>query len=306
MQGVTLRRIPKGQQGAGIAVVRLHYSANPTYTPEVIQHLRESSPSDAFFKREMDICYEALEGTPLYPPFSDRHIVPAYGEPWNPTEWTLFQGLDPHMRTPHAFAYVGFSAHGECAIVGELWPNDGTPYSTREYAEAMDLIESDSMRKPPAFWWANGHKLTIYDRYMDTHGSAANSDEGEDYFATYAKYRVNGEYLFFNAAKKGEQILAVAVDTIRDLMSSNILVAGVKQPGIVIFEGCYEGIREFRNVRFPEGDPTRPAHEKPLTYRKHILDCVHYVFTAQPGYILPKSLRPSPQAFVNQYRGIAH
>lgn len=290
MKGVSLRRIPKGKQGGGIAVVRLHYSANPVYTQEVIQHMRESSPSEAYWAREMEIMAEALEGTRLYPPFSrERHTCDPF-DVSDQNEWTIWQGLDPHMRTPHAFAYEAFSSRGERAICGELWPDK--PYATREYAEAMDLIESDSRLKPPAFYWANGKKLTVYARFMDTHGSAANSDEGDDYFATYAKYKVNGEYLFFEPAKKGEQINAVTVDTIRDQLSSTILVNGMKQPGLLCFNTNSEAINEFENVRFPEGDAERPAHEKPFTYRKHVLDCILYINSAGAGYVLPRSMRP--------------
>jgi hypothetical protein len=290
MQGMKLRRIPEGKPGAGIAVAWLHYSANPEMTPEVIAKLRASTPTQAIWDREMEINYEAMEGTPLYPGFSRAlHVVPAY-DVSDRARWTIWQGADPHTRTPHAFVWEAFGDRGDRVICGELWPNDGIAYTTREYAEAIELLESDSFEKPPAFRWCAGKKLEVYDRYMDTHGAAVNSDEGEDYFKTYANYGLD-----FKHAHKGEQILSVAVDSIREAMKNKRLDGSDKIPVLHVFEDCVETVNEFELVRFPKGDAEKAADERPMTYRKHCLDCAAYIESALPGYVLPSVLRPQDE-----------
>src|SRR6185437_5186361 len=188
--GISLRRVPQGQPGAGMAVFRLHYSADTErWPPDAVAKLRASYTSDARWQREMEVCYEALEGELLYPQFSRdvNHCKPF--DVSDRERWTIWMGLDPHPRTAHAMAWAAFNKHGDAAVCGEFWPEFGTAYgptdgrrwSTRDYAEAIKLFESDSEYKPEPFVWASGKKLHIYRRYMDTFGSAANSDEGEDY-----------------------------------------------------------------------------------------------------------------------------
>ena len=70
MQGVSIRVIPEGKPGAGIPVVKLLYTAGPTMTEERLAALRTKYTSEARFRREMLIEYEALEGELLYPEFN--------------------------------------------------------------------------------------------------------------------------------------------------------------------------------------------------------------------------------------------
>lgn len=325
MQGVSLRKIPPGRPGAGIPVVRLHYSADPTMTEERLKGLRATYTSDARYRREMEIEYEALEGELLYPEFSRTRNLCDPFDVSDRDRWTIYMALDPHPRTAHAMAWEAFNKRGDRVVCGEFWPEFGTSFGptdgirwhTREYAEWIQFFESDSSDKPEPFRWARGKRLHIPRRYMDTFGSAANSDEGEDYFETYR--RVGKELtlqslgnnsmqvdLNFTPALKGHDNLAKAQDSIaRSLMPQQDQMGNnVGPPEMYIFRNLYETIDEFENVRFPKSKPKpgddftaeqsakREIDEKVVTYQKHCLDCLHYIETSRPGFIEVSRERP--------------
>lgn len=314
MQGLSLRRVPAGSPGAGMAVLRLHYSADPErWSPRGLAILKGKYTSEARWRREMEIEYEALEGELLYPVFSRaRNVGPAF-DVSDPERWTIWMGLDPHPRTAHAMVWEAFNKHGDRAVCAELWPEFGTRYgptdgirwTTRDYAEAIQMFESDSELKPSPFIWARGKRLRVFRRIMDTYGAATNSDEGEDYFETYNRLgieltaeaekmnRGNEKVrLFFEHALKGHDNLAKAGDSISSALTARKDPHGKEAPpAMMVFEDCYETIDEFENVRFPEGTPERPADERPITYQKHCLDCLHYIETARPGFIMPRRRR---------------
>jgi hypothetical protein len=296
MQGVTVKRLPEGVSNAGTAVLRIHYSSDPTFTHEKLTWLRSKYTSEARWRREMEIEALALEGELLYPQFNrERNLCKPF-DVSDPEYWTIWMALDPHPRTAHAMAWEAFSARHDRVVCGELWPEFGTPngpqdgvrWTTRDYAETIKMLESDSEWKPSPFKWARGKKLRIARRYMDTFGAAANSDEGEDYFETYRKLGIELKInLAFQPALKGHDNLAKAQDAIaRSLMASQ-----QGPPMMRVFDDCYELTDEFENVRYPEGTPERPSDEKVLTYRKHVIDCLHYIETARPGFILPRAHR---------------
>jgi hypothetical protein len=271
---------------------------------ERLQLLRSKYTSEARFRREMEIEYEALEGELLYPEFHrERNLC----EPFDCSDrdrWTIYMALDPHPRTAHAMVWEAFNKHGDRAVCGEFWPEFGTTYGptdgvrwhTREYAEWIQFFESDSAEKPEPFRWARGKRLVVSRRYMDTFGSAANSDEGEDYFETYrrlgaelTKLHLNDASmtlnLNFTPALKGHDNLAKAQDSIaRALMPQQRAGENDGPPRMRVFNNLLELIDEFENVRFPEGAPERPVDERPITYQKHCLDCLHYIETDRPYF----------------------
>ncbi|HLJ16964.1 MAG TPA: hypothetical protein VKV15_20905 [Bryobacteraceae bacterium] len=261
-------------------------------TPERVVALRSQYTSDARWRREMEIQYEALEGELLYPEWKRELSVCEPFDVSDPAAWTIYHACDPHGRTPHAFIWEAFNKFGDRAVCGELWSGRDFPgerFTVAQYCHALDWLESDSMDKPSPFDWARGKKLSVYYRVMDTHGAAVNSDEGKDFFDTYARHG----FQYFSALK-GEVRLAVARDSVASALLPVEITTGTgkfTQARLRVFEGCAETIDEFERVRYPEGDPVRPADERPMTYRKHLLDCLHYVETAQPRFVLPKWLR---------------
>src|SRR6266436_690145 len=70
--GVSLRRIPPGLPAAGIPVVRIHVDADPTMTDAKREILRAKYTSEARYRREIEIEYEALEGELVLPEFSRK------------------------------------------------------------------------------------------------------------------------------------------------------------------------------------------------------------------------------------------
>ena len=296
MRGLSLRQIPDDRPGAGVKVARLHFSADPSMTQERVAQLRSQYTSDARWRREMEIEALALEGQLLYPEFNrELNVCPAFDVSDTDT-WTIYMGCDPHGRTAHAFVWQAFHKNGVDRVVcGEMWPGrqfPGEQFTVAQYAWAVKWIESDSASKPKAFAWAHGKKLTIYYRTMDTHGAAVNSDMGKDFFESYRLHD-----LHFWPALKGEARLATARDSIGNALLPLTCTPSngesFRQGALRVFDGCIETISEFERVRYPEGEPERPADEKPMTYRKHCLDCLHYIETANPGFALQRPLKDS-------------
>jgi hypothetical protein len=315
MQGVIIKRVPEGQPNGGTAVLRIHYSADDSFTEDRVAFLRSKYTSDARWRREMEIQALALEGELLYPEFNrQRNLI----EPFDvsgPERWTIWMGLDPHPRTAHGMVWEAFNKHNDKLIVGEFWPEFGTVYGptdgvrwkTRDYAEAIQLFESDSEKKPEPFGWAQGKPLRVFRRIMDTFGSAANSDvEDEDYFQAYRNLGIELSKtgwpvnLHFDAALKGHDNLAKAQDAI----GRSLLPSQQGPPIMRIFSNCFEFIDELENVRFPrptrrpgddfgnDASAGRESDEKVVSYQKHLLDCAHYIETARPRFIMPRRQAP--------------
>lgn len=315
-----------------MAVLRLHYSADQErWSPERVSKLRATYTSDARWRREMEVEYEALEGELLYPEFSrDRNPCEPF-DVSDPEYWTIWMALDPHPRTAHAMVWEAFNRFGDRAIVGEGWPEFGTRYGpsdgvrwkVRDYAQMIQFFESDSELKPSPFIWARGKKLKVFRRIMDTYGRAANSDEGEDYFESYRKVgiqlnkeaetnRKEGQKinLYFDAALKGHDNLAKAYDSIGRALAVRVDSSGRAAPPILrVFEDCYEWIDEAENVRYPKakkkpGDDFgaeqgagKDSDEKVITYQRHLLDATAYIETARPGYMMPRRHSSSPALY---------
>src|ERR1700730_13634991 len=98
MRGLSLRLIPEGRPGSWIKIARQHYFADPTMTPERVAALRSQDTSDARWRREMEIQYEALEGELLYPEFHRNLAVCEPFDVSDPETWTIFHACDPNGR----------------------------------------------------------------------------------------------------------------------------------------------------------------------------------------------------------------
>lgn len=289
-RGLSLRRIPTDKPGANIPVFRLHYSADPSMTGEKLLKLRSTYTSDARWRREMEVEYEALEGELLYPEWNRELNVCEPFDVSDTDDWTIWHACDPHGRTPHAFVWEAFNKHGDRVVCGEVWTGrrfPGQRFTVAQYAHVIKWIESDSEDKPAAFRWAKGKKLKVYYRTMDTHGAAVNSEMGKDFFESYREHDLD-----YWPALKGEVRLAAARDSIGAALLPVTLTPpdgqSYKQGRMRVFDECVETIDEFERVRYPEGEPERPTDERPMTYRKHCLDGLHYIETASPCFALQR------------------
>lgn len=235
----------------------------------------------------MEIEYEALEGELYYPEFKfDRNVCAPHEDVLNVNHWTVWMGADPHGRTPDAFLWEAYSDIGESRTIGELWM-PGQRFTRFELADTIKWIESDATDKPNAFDWAQGIPIVVRRRHMDTHGKAFDDKvAGKDAFDTYQDYGLQ-----FDVASKSSADLENARDQIAKEFLPKALGGmgeGYDMPMRQVFSTCGEIINQYQKVRYPEGEIERPADERPMTYRKHLLDCSHYIRTANPGYLLPR------------------
>lgn len=277
--GVTLRRIP----GSDIPVLRIHYSADDSLSAERIASMKAKYTNPQIWAREMEVEYEALEGERVFPEYSPSiNDAPPF-DCSDPRYWTIWHACDPHGRTPNAFNWVGFGSDGDAFVLGEMWPK--RRYSVKECSENIKWLESDSRDKPDNF--LPGRSLKVFRRVMDTHGKAINAeDAGEDFFK---EFRKNG--LSYQPAKKSSQILQVARDRIGRMLTADKVVSaqGISSlPRLYVSLACPETRDEFENVRYASGDIERPSEEMPITYRKHLLDCVIYIFSEGARFVTVK------------------
>ena len=281
-RGVNLFRIPAGLPGANIAVLRLHYSADDNLTPEIIAKMRAGYSSEGRWRQEMELDAHALEGELLYPEYSPERNDCAPFDVSDASKWTIWHACDPHMRTPLAFLWWAANADDEHAICGELWTPDRR-YTPFECADTIKWLESDSLDKPAAWDWCRGKRLHVYYRVMDTHGSAANSEEGTDFFQTLARHD-----LTYYPAKKGQQILAAARDWIGTRLLPERLSDGTNYVRLRVFDTLQYTRFQLSNVRYPSGVVERQRQERPETYTKHQLDCMHYIAGEEPSFVLQR------------------
>lgn len=282
-KGVSLRRIPDDLPAAGAAVLRLHASAY--MTDAEIDSLRKAYTRDVDFQKEINIEYEALEGELMWPEYRPELVDCDPFDVSNPDQWTIWMACDPHMRTPHAFIWKAWNREGDSVVCGELWDDKLWPVS--QYAEVIKWIESDSELKPKGWEWASGKPLRVHMRFMDTHGTAANSDEGINFFSAYRNHGI-----VFYSAFKSQQAIAAARDAIgKSMLPVDIIdpVTGtVRQvPQSRIFRCCRELRKQYSTIRYPQGDAERASHEKPITYHKHHSDCTIYIQTGRPSFVAP-------------------
>lgn len=288
-KGLSLRRIDVGVEGAplvSIPVVSLHYSADPTMTAERVAKMRATSVatsgSDALWRREMEIEYEALEGERWFPTWSPATHDCEPFDLSDPNYWTIWHGADPHPRVPHAMTWTAFGASGDIVTFGELWPKERA--LVREYAETIKWLESDAEDKPANF--CPGKKLYVIGRVLDTFGKAIKrvDDEDVDYFQKYRQYGIN-----FRPAIKSHNALEAARERLLEAMRLEDVLREDgfvdKRPRYYTNTSCKELRWEFENVRYPEGDVLRDIDEKPETFRKHCVDTLLYVLTQKPKFI---------------------
>ncbi len=150
LPGLSMRRTK-----SGIAVMRVHHIADPdTAQPEWRKTQRARYTSEAWWRLEIDIDYEAQSGQRVYPEF-DRgvHVIPDSAVP---KRGCRFMAIDPHPRTPHAFMWVLIDEWSDWYVYRELWPSvvcgeamvlrddvEDRKYTVREYAETIADLEGN-------------------------------------------------------------------------------------------------------------------------------------------------------------------
>jgi len=295
--GVSLHEHPRGFE-----FIRLHYAADPTLTTDRIESLRLASPSQAHWRREMEIEPHALGGARVYPEYDESiHVI---DDDKIPMDGTLYMSIDPHPRNPHAFLWLLVDRWNDMYIYRDYWPSIGYgvikhqsdsaedgKYLIKDYAEVVARFEGNELewvnehthRERARYIYKNGER--IYLRFMDYAArgfitvSDSNKDE-ESYADRYLRFGINcvnpikshsaGEDVVHSALKvRGHEILG-------------------DWPRLHIASSCLELRAEMRNHKFlpTHGKPgTRDISTRESGFRTHQIDNLRYLLTYNPRYV---------------------
>lgn len=292
MQGFSVRRIPDDKPCAGIKVVKLHYSADPTMTAERVAKLKSKYPDINTWNQEMEIDDRARSGQKIFcPPFDPLiHVVsPPRPLSVKRDEWTVWQICDPHPRTPNAFVWLAANRLGRLAVIWSWWKHEFDANGSQkkrtidEYAKM--LRAHDTLLTKP------------YRRLMDPAGKAWDGEPQKDFFESFRTAKnEKGERIgvVFNPAKKnfgynGYQLINRALKIHEYVVDGEL----VKLPKLEIWRGCGDNdalAERFEMARWREWKvPTdeKDAPEEPEGKNMHLVDCVSYGMLDGPRFVEP-------------------
>lgn len=281
MRGFSVRQIPMGKPAAGVKVVRLHYSADPSMTAERVAKLKSKYPDESTWNREMEIDDRARSGQKIFSPFDRSIHVVESKLPIKPDEMTIWQAADPHPRTANAYVWLGVYPWGQQAVIWSWWPKSEPKRTINKYAERLKLYDE--------------HLCKPYRRLMDIAGKSFDAEQQKDFFEAFRTAKdEKGKPLsiVWQPAKKnfdwqGYNLINQA------LHMKEFLIEGQPRtlPGLVIWAGCgdndilidrLEMIR-WREYKLPVDD--RDAPEEPEDKDKHLIDCLSYIELDSPRFI---------------------
>lgn len=286
---------------SGAPVVYLHYSADPAMDEPKLGKELSRYTSEANWKKEMEIDYEALSGALVYPEYDESiHVVP---DSLVPRRLCRYMAIDPHPRTPHAFLWIGIDAWQDWWIYRELWPSIvcgqsrqirddevDNSYTVKEYAETLAHLEGNKLkfsRVGEDFEYATylelqGGERIVY-RFMDQAGKAfrasGESQKKETYTARYKRYGI--------ACRDPKKSHEVGEDAVRELLKPR-MSDGSAWPRIHIAESCSELRLEMKGYRYmmtktitEEKDLKQAA----VQARCHLIDNLRYIATSGATWI---------------------
>lgn len=295
--GMLMRRTSNG-----IPVVRVdHWADEAKPYPEWTERERKNYTSDAWFRLEVLIQYEALSGQRVYPEFDPAvHVIP---DDQVPRRMCRFMAIDPHPRTPHAFLWVGIDRWSDWYCYRELWPSKvcGRPESlkdtdeeeqwiTRDYAETVAVLEGNSID------WHNAETDAEYGRYrskpggeniiyrfMDQAGKAfkvsAEGQPHETFASRYADYGIQ--------CSDPYKIHQAGEDAIRDLLKPRRHEFKGMWPRLHVAASCRETILEFLKYRYKvtrRFSEERELKQEGVDARCHLLDLMRYLAVSNISY----------------------
>ncbi len=295
--GVHLRR------GANrIPVLCIHYSARPDLHGEALERERAKYSSKAFWDQEMEGRDDALSGQRVYPEFDPSlHVIP---DALAPARGCRYMAIDPHPRTPHAFLWLLVDQWGDVYVYRELWPsivcgegrmlNDADEdkrFTIREYAETLAVLEGNrvewhNQEKPDEYGIYRrqaGAENIIY-RFMDQAGKGFEATDEAHLLESYAK-RYDRYGIQCVDPKKSHQS---GEDAIRDWLKVRHHDLRGLWPRLHIVASCVELIGEFLRFRYQmirKWTDTRELKQQGIEARRHLIDCLRYLATADLGYV---------------------
>lgn len=286
----------------GWAVLRLHYSADETMVGERLAQERARYTSEAWWRKEMEIEYDAMSGQRVYPEFDPSiHVIP---DNRIPRRGCRYFSLDPHPRTPHAMLWVIIDRWNDWYIYREFWPSRayGIPitikdtdventYHVKDYAETIAIAEGNKLEfskentdRERARYNRLPQGERIIKRFMDQAGKAfrasGEDDAPESYATRYHRYGIH--------CTDPYKIHRAGIDAIRLLLSpAREHEMYGKWPKLHIAESCREIIMEllkhrYKTTRF---HPERELKQDGVDVRSHMIDNLRYMATANITYI---------------------
>lgn len=311
LPGLSLRRTRDGK-----AVLRVHHTADPDKrSPEWRRRERDRFTSEAIFKQEVDIDYEAKDGALVYPEFDETlHVI----DPKRiPGRMTRYMSIDPHPRTPHAMLWVGIDHWSDWYVYREFWPSVvyarpqqlkdtdiENSYTIKEYCGLIAHIEGNYLeyhneqkddeyavfrRAKTGERMENGRRAerdgeNIVYRFMDQAGKAFRaSGEGEQ-LETYARRYDRYGIQCVDPRKSHE----AGEDAIRDLLKPRRHDVYGQWPKLHISSDCPELILEIRKHRYPKQarfTMERELKQEGVEARRHLLDDLRYLATGEIRWI---------------------
>jgi len=308
--GMALRRTSDG-----IAVLRLHHYADPDKDDAWRERERKKYTSQAYWDQEIDIKYDALDGQRVYPEFDPTiHVIP---DDQVPAKLTRYMSIDPHPRTPHAALWVGIDHFGDWYAYRDLWPSVvyGNPkqlkdidaermFTVKEYAETMAVLEGNYIE------WKNAetdHEYGIYRRVKVGHrypwGSVSTRD-GENIVYRFMDqagkaFRASGENQreesyaerydrFGIQCSDPYKIIEAGEDAVHELLKMRRHDVFGWWPRLHIAASAQELILEFQKHRrksTKRNNGEAELKQDGVAYRRHVLDNLRYLATAQISYI---------------------
>lgn len=286
----------------GVAVIRLHYSADPTMVGEKLEKFKIGYTNPAYWDQEMEIQYDAMQGQKVYPEFNESiHVVP---QDSIPAKMCRYMAIDPHPRTPHAFLWIGVDAYSDVWAYREMWPSVAygrseslrdiereNSYTIREYAETIAYLEGNELQWHNAeteeeygvYRRTNDRKKSedILIRYMDQAGkgfkASADGAPEEFYSSRYSRFGIScGDP--YKSHASGE-------DAIRNLLLERRHDRFGKWPRLHVSSQCRELILEFLRYRYKtmrRVNDERELHQEGIDSRCHMLDLLRYIAVSKP------------------------
>jgi hypothetical protein len=285
----------------GVAVVRIHYTADPDMTPERVALERAKYTSTAWWDLEMEINYDALSGQRVYPEFDP--IIHVVADKLVPKLGCRYMAIDPHPRTPHAFLWLLVDRWGDWWIYRELWPSvvAGRPtnlrpdqqentFTVREYAETVCYLEHNELEyhnegtdDEYALYRRTDKGENIIYRFMDQAGKGFRASDESGLLENYAK-RYDRFGIQCVDPQKSHR---TGEDAIHALMRCRWHDQFGMWPRLHIAQSCRELTLELMKHRYPMQriNPEKELKQDPIEARRHLVDNLRYLATGHLTYI---------------------
>jgi hypothetical protein len=244
------------QDDPNITVITASINDNPHINPAEIDLIAEGLTEEER-KIRLNGEFVSLHGL-VYKEFADR--PPYVIEPFDlPDDWTIYMGMDPHLRTETGVLFCAVNREGDLFVVDELF---------------TDGLISDISQKIL-------HKLdgrTPFLSLIDPSSKQPNPVSGVSIRDEFARHGI--------MTREARKDVGAGIYRVREYLK---LDSVYKKPRLFIFNSCRRLRYEFMHYVWDD-DYRRINDTQKQSPRKkddHLLDCLRYVIMEDPVYIPP-------------------